>query len=393
MTDPAMPPNPEITPFRIDIPQSDLDDLRNRLARTRWPGELPDVGWSRGVPLGYLKELAEYWRTRYDWRRQEERLNAFPQYLTEIDGQTIHFLQIQSPEPDAFPLLLLHGWPGSIVEFLEVIEPLSNPRGNGADPGNAFHLIIPSLPGFGFSGPTRDRGWDRGRITRAIATLMHRLGYGRYGAHGGDWGAAIARELGVFDADHLIGVHLTQLLAATATPAEADLTNEAERRSIEAKRHYDTDLAGYGFLQATRPQTLAYALTDSPVGQLAWIIEKFKDWTDSRESPNEAVARDQLLTNVMIYWLTETAGSSAQLYYETMHVGGWGRPEVPSQVPTSVAVFPHDIALPIRRFAERSNNIVRWTEFGRGGHFAAMEAPDLLVGDIRDFLRGLRGKQ
>jgi pimeloyl-ACP methyl ester carboxylesterase len=384
--------DPEIRPFRIDIPHADLDDLRDRLARTRWADELPGVGWTRGVPLGYLKELAGYWADGYDWPKQEARLNQFPQFTTTIDGQNIHFLHVRSPEPDALPLILTHGWPGSIVEFLNVIGPLTDPRAHRGDPADAFHLVIPSLPGYGLSGPTHQIGWTTDRVATAWAELMARLGYQRYGAQGGDWGAFVAPQLGRIDPDHLVGVHLN---AATfgfipfgpVDPEELASFTDAERARLE---RLDTSTAGpgngYFEVQANRPQTLAYALTDSPVGQLAWIVERFKEWTWAAEVPEDAVDRDQLLTTVMLYWLTGTARSSAELYYENAHAGFSG--QQPGTTPTGVAVFAGDYA--IRRYAERTNHIVHWTEFDRGGHFAAMEAPDLLVGDVRNFFRLVR---
>jgi epoxide hydrolase len=380
----------EIRPFRVDVPQADLDDLHDRLARTRWPDELPGVGWAYGVPLGYLKELAEHWRTSYDWRQHEARLNQYPQYITTIDGADVHFLHVRSPEPDALPLIITHGWPGSVVEFLEVIGPLSDPRAHGGDPADAFHLVIPSLPGFGFSGPTREPGWDVRRVTRTLAALMGRLGYERYVAHGGDWGAAVSRELGRIDPNHVIAVHVTSVpyvRPQDAAELEAMAGDDLDR--LEDITRFNAELWGYGMIQSTRPQTLAYGLSDSPAGQLAWIVEKFKDWTDSREAPEDAVDRDQLLTNVTIYWLTGTAGSSARLYYESAHSGAWGPPE-PVQTPTGVAVFPREILRPIRRLAERTTNVVGWMEFDRGGHFAAMEEPDLVIADVREFFRRFR---
>jgi epoxide hydrolase len=379
-------------PFRIDVPQADLDDLRDRLRRTRWPDELPGVAWSRGVPLGYLKELAGYWADGYDWRKQEARLNQHPQFTTTIDGANVHFLHVRSVEPGALPLLLTHGWPGSIVEFLDVIGPLTDPRAHGGDPADAFHLVIPSIPGHGFSGPTHQVGWTTGRVARAWAQLMASLGYGRYGAQGGDWGAFVSPELGRIDPDHVLGVHLN---AATlgfipfgpVDPEELASFTDAEKARLE-RLAASTAGPGNGYfeVQAQRPQTIAYALTDSPVGQLAWIVERFKEWTHDAEVPEDAVDRDQLLTNVMLYWLTGTSGSSARLYYENMHAGFV--PPPPVTVPVGVAVFAEDYA--IRRYGERGHHIVHWTEFDRGGHFAAMEVPDLLVGDVRSFFRGLR---
>jgi pimeloyl-ACP methyl ester carboxylesterase len=379
-----------IRPFRVDVPQADLEDLHDRLARTRWPDELPGVGWSRGVSLEYLKELAEYWRTVYDWREHEAKLNEFPQFTTTVDDQNLHFLHVQSPEPNALPLIVTHGWPGSVVEFLDVIGPLSDPRAHGGDPADAFHLVIPSIPGFGFSGPTRDTGWTEQRIAAAFAELMRRLGYERYGAQGSDVGAGVSPDLGRIDSGHVIGVHVN---AATVgfmpfpplDDAELAQLTDSERARVERIGEFMAEGFGYAQIQSTRPQTLAYGLTDSPVGQLAWIVEKFQEWTHGTERPEDAVDRDRLLTNVMLYWLTGTAGSSGGLYYEGAHSGQWPQP---SSVPTGVAVFAEDIA--IRRYAEQSNTIVHWSEFDRGGHFAAVEAPDLLIGDVRRFFRGLR---
>jgi microsomal epoxide hydrolase len=375
----------EVTPFRIDIPQADLDDLGARLARTRWPDEIPGAGWDYGIPLDVARELAEYWRTGYDWRAHERQLNEFPQFTTTIDGQRVHFMHVRSPEPDAVPLVMTHGWPGSVVEFTQVIGPLTNPRAHGGDPASAFHLVLPSIPGYGFSGPTRDRGWNVQRVARAWDELMLRLGYPRYGAQGGDWGAIISRELGLSAAEHVIGVHLNMLIAQG--DLDEDGLTDVEKDRLAQRKQFRRDGQGYSAIQSTRPQTLSYGLTDSPAGQLAWIAEKFQAWTDG--GLPDAVDRDQLLTNISVYWLTATAGSSARLYFEAAHSGTWGPPQQ-SAVPTGVAVFPGEIAPPVRRFAEQSNNIVHWSEFDRGGHFAAMEEPDLLVPDIRDFFQKLR---
>jgi epoxide hydrolase len=380
-----------IKPFKIDIPQADLDDLRDRLARTRWPDELPGVGWSRGVPLAYLKELADYWRTRYDWRKHEARLNQFPQFTTEIDGANIHFLHVRSPERDALPLILTHGWPGSIVEFLDVIGPLSDPRSHGGNPADAFDLVIPSLPGFGLSGPTREIGWTEQRIAAAFAELMRRLGYDRYGAQGGDVGAVVSPDLGRVDPEHVVGIHVNAASIGfmpfpPLDDAELAQLTDAEKARVERIVQFLDEGFGYSQIQSTRPQTLAYGLTDSPVGQLAWIVEKFQEWTYGTQRPEDIIDRDRLLTNIMLYWLTGTAGSSARLYYEGKHSGSWGQQR--GNTPTGVAVFAQDIA--IRRYAAHANNIVHWSEFNRGGHFAALEAPDLLVGDIRTFFAKLR---
>jgi epoxide hydrolase len=381
--------HPEIKPFRVEIPQAELDDLRDRLTGTRWPGELPGQGWSRGVPLEYLRELAEYWRTSYDWREHEARLNELPQFTTTIDGANVHFLHVRSAEPDALPLIMTHGWPGSIVEFLDIIEPLTDPRSHGGDPADAFHLVIPSIPGFGLSGPTSEPGWSAGRVGRAFAELMSRLGYDRYGAQGGDEGAIISPDIGRAAPDHVVGVHVNAASVGfmpfpPLEESELAELSDSERARVERIAEYMDDGSGYASIQSTRPQTLAYGLTDSPVGQLAWIVERFQEWTHA-ELPEDAVDRDRMLTNVMLYWLTGTAGSSANSYYEDKHSGAWPQP---SGVPTGVAAFAEDIS--IRRYAEQSNHIVHWSDFDTGGHFAAMETPDLLVADVREFFRALR---
>jgi len=380
-----------IRPFRIAIPQADLDNLRERLAHTRWPEKLPGDEWSSGVPMNYLKGLAEYWHTGYDWRTHETRLNEFPQFTTTIDGQIIHFLHVRSPEPDALPLIITHGWPGSVVEFLDIIGPLTDPRAHGVDPADAFHLVIPSLPGFGFSGPTRDGAWDTARIARAWRDLMHRLGYERYGAQGGDIGAAVAPQLGRVASDRVVGVHVNggpgPMPALPLSDDERASLTDVERDRVRRIEAFMQEEFGYIAIQSTRPQTLAYGLTDSPVGQLAWMMDKFREWTHPRPAlPEQVIARDRLLTNVMIYWLTGTAGSSAYVGYA--QEGGWGAPKENSGVLTGVIVFAHDVG--IRRYAERENTIARWTDVDRGGHFAAMEEPDLLVGDIRAFFRQFR---
>ncbi|MGW8576108.1 epoxide hydrolase family protein [Streptomyces niveus] len=379
-----------VEPFVVDVPQAGLDDLATRLAATRWPDELPGAGWSQGVPGHYLRELATYWRTEYDWRAQEAQLNRFPQFTTVIDGATVHFLHIRSARADALPLLITHGWPGSVVEFLDVIDPLTDPGAHGGDPADAFDLVIPSIPGYGLSGPTREGGWDVHRVALAWAELMRRLGYERYGAQGGDWGHAITRELAAVDGERVVGIHLNTLLTLPPEdPAEAAALTADDRARLDQLMAAEPEMSGYARIQGTRPQTLAYGLTDSPVGQLAWIVEKFMEWTDSTRRPEDAVPRDRLLTNVMLYWLTATAGSSARHYWEAAHPS---RPPRGGRLltPTGVAVFAADQARPVRRIAERDNVIVHWSEFDRGGHFAAMEEPDLFAGDVRAFFRRFR---
>lgn len=384
-------------PFRIEIPQADLDDLHRRLAATRWPAELPGTGWDRGVPPEYLRELAEYWRTSYDWRAAEAELNKFPQFITEIDGIDVHFMHVRSPEQDAVPMILTHGWPGSVAEFTNVIGPLTDPRAHGGDPDTAFHLVIPSIPGFGFSGPVREPGWNLVRIAGAWAELMRRLGYDSYVPQGGDLGAWISLTLAGVDFPHVRGAHVNFLVTPpSGDPSELAGLGESDLGRLGLLSRFVADGAGYMKEQSTRPQTLSYGLTDSPAGQLAWIAEKFWEWSDSDKRPEDALDRDQMLTNVMFYWLTATAGSSANFYFEiadTLPTAATPpSPPPPLPVPLGVAVYPRDVAQPVRRLADQQfPNIVHWREFDRGGHFAAMEQPDLFVGDLREFARTLRG--
>lgn len=388
----APAPVAAVLPFRVAVPVAAVDDLKERLARARWPDEAPGAGWSRGVPSDYLKELAEYWRTQYDWPGQEAMLNQHPQFTTTIQGQTVHFLHVRSPEPDATPLMLIHGWPGSFVEFLDVIGPLSNPSAHGGDPADAFHLVIPSIPGHGFSRPLTDSTWTHRHIAGAFTELMTRLGYERYGVQGGDAGAFIAPDMGRVDPTHVIGVHVNSLVQIPSLPqilAGLVVFSKAERQRLARFKHFRDEMMGYLHVQSTRPKTLAYGLNDSPIGQLAWIVEKFKEWTDPAAArPDDAIDRDRMLTNVSLYWFTGTAGSSANLYYETLHDPTTKKRKSRNTVPTGVAVSStQDVT--IRRWAERENNIVHWTELEHGGHFAALEVPKLLVDDIRLFFRGI----
>jgi len=375
----------EIQPFRIDVSDADLEDLRDRLARTRWPDELPGVGWSYGVSRDFVNEMTELWRSSFDWRKQEAVLNEFPQFTTMIDGTNVHFLHVRSPEPNAMPLILTHGWPGSVAEFLDVIGPLTDPVSHGGDAVEAFDLVIPSIPGYGFSGPTNDTGWDSARVAKAWDTLMKRLGYERYGAHGGDAGALITRELGILKPEGLVGVHVLQIFAfPTGDPEEMAKMDDYEKEGMKNLENFEAS-SGYLKIQQTRPQTLAYGLTDSPAGQLAWNSELFAGFGGENASN---VDRDRFLTHVSIFWFTATAGSSAREYYEDAKSGA-GYREVPNETPTGVSVFPYDFRS-VRAFAERSNNIVHWSQFDRGGHFAASDAPDLLVEDLRTFFRRFR---
>lgn len=395
MTDaPATAVQADLQPFRIRIEDSELEEIRERLARTRWPDAEPSgSGWARGVPLAYLKDLAAYWGTTYDWRRQEDALNECAQFTTTIDGQVIHFLHVRSPEPDALPLVLLHSWPGSPVEFARMIAPLADPRTHGGDPADAFHVVVPSIPGFSFSVPVTETGWSTGRVARAVADLMRRLGYERYGAHGGDIGAGIAGGLSSNDPEHVVGVHVTTDLPTAVTfagwsgdPAASPGLSPAQRERVEQLKQASADDEGYLRIQATRPQTIGYALTDSPVGQLAWIVEKFKAWTDATaELPEDAVDRDQLLTNVSLYWFTRSGASAAHSLYESMHAQEW---DEPGPAPMGFAVFGADPI--VRILSDPERRIEHWSEFERGGHFPAMEVPELLTGDIRLFFHRYR---
>ncbi|MDX8035447.1 epoxide hydrolase [Lentzea sp. BCCO 10_0856] len=352
-------------PFEISVPQSDIDDLHRRLDQTRWPDSPAGASWAQGTPQERLRELAGHWRN-FDWREQERRLNKIPQFLTEIDGTQLHFIHVRSANNNAEPLLLTHGWPTTGFAFAEMIEPLSRD----------FHLVIPSVPGFGFSGPTTELGWNIPRVATVFAELMRRLGYDRYLAHGYDFGAMLTRQLGM--RDEVRAIHLNQIFSAGVTQETADMTVEAERRSVEKAYRYEYEQFGYVSMQSTRPQSVAYALTDSPVAQLEWIEWAFHTWSD----PEVGVPLEALLTNVSIFWFTRTAGSSARYYQEGDET--WGELEPESPTPTSVAVFPHDVGVPIRRMAERNHNIVRWTEMQQGGHFAALEVPELMVSELRE---------
>lgn len=374
-----------IRPFHIDIPQSDIDDLQARLGRTRWTAELPDVGWNYGVPTSYLKTLADYWRTSYDWRKHVARRNELPQFVTDIDGQQVHFTHVRSPEPTALPLVLIHGWP--FEDFIDLIGPLTDPGAHGGDPADAFHLVIPSLPGFGFSGPTARAGQgSTERFAALIAQLMARLGYDRYGTQGGDAGSFVGPELGRIDTEHVIGVHLNDPLTIPTWDDDGSGYSEVDQERLAKLQDWGSDGTGaYAGIHA-RPQTLAPALNDSPVGLLSWVIDVVHTYMDpAKEWPDEAMDRDLLLTNVSILWFTSTIGSSMLLYKESEI---WGVDLPSSGVPTGVAVFPSGTV--IRGLAEKQHNIVHWSEYDRGGHFAAMEAPDLLIGDIRTFFGTLR---
>jgi len=374
---------PELKQFRIDVPAEVLDDLRARLAHTRWPEPECVDDWSQGIPLAYTRELAAYWADGYDWRSREAALNRFDQFTTEIDGLDIHFIHQRSPHEGALPLLITHGWPGSIAEFQKVIEPLVNPPSRRAE--DAFHVVCPSLPGYGFSGKPSETGWGVGKIAAAWETLMLRLGYHRYGAQGGDWGAAVTTQIGR-DRGHCVGIHLNMPIAGPAAGSGGDLT-EDEQQALAAYAEHRRWGTGYSKQQSTRPQTLGYGLVDSAVGQLAWIVEKFWAWTDCHGHPENALGRDELLDNVMLYWVTASGASSARLYWESFNSFITdGRVELP----TGVAAFPKEILRTPRRWCEAAYNITHWTTMPRGGHFAAFEQPELFVDDVRAFFATVR---
>lgn len=377
-----------IEAFRIHVEDAVLEDLQRRLAQTRLPDQIDGTGWEYGIPIDYLQELVAYWRDAYDWRAEELELNALPHHTTRIDGQRIHFIHARSTHPGALPLLLSHGWPGSVVEFLDVIPLLTQPELHGGDAADAFHVVAPSLPGYGLSEPPRTRGWDVARIARAFATLMSRLGYARYAAQGGDWGAQITTRLGVIDAEHLAGIHLNMPIGVR--PEEKIALSDADKADLAAMGWFQNEESGYAMQQATKPQTLGVALNDSPAGLLAWIVEKFRAWSDCDGDPERVFTRDRLITNVMLYWLTQTAASSARLYFESRHGGMWSEKPEFVAVPTGVARYPKEVVRYPRPWVERQYNVTHWAEMPRGGHFAAMEQPELFVEDVRRFMRSVR---
>jgi epoxide hydrolase len=382
-----------MTPFRVDIPQEVLDDLRARLDGTRWPEAETVADWSQGVPLAYLRGLCRYWAEGYDWRATERRLNLLPQFRTEIDGLGIHLLHVRSPHPDAFPVVFTHGWPGSIVEFLKVIGPLTDPPAHGGAATDAFHLVIPSLPGYGFSDRPAQPGWGVERIAGGWARLMARLGYRRYGAQGGDWGTSVSTSIAQQDPEHVAGIHLNPPLAPP-DPATFDDLTDRERAALASLDHAAQWESGYSQEHATRPQTIGYALVDSPAALCAWIVEKFWSWTDHDGHLENLLTRDELLDNVMLYWLPGTGASSARLYWESIRqVNRWisGPTTDTVAVPTGCSIYPKELQRPSRRWAERRFIDIRyWNELDRGGHFAALEQPDLFVEEVRSFFRLVR---
>jgi pimeloyl-ACP methyl ester carboxylesterase len=379
-----------IQPFEIHVDEAVLEDLHARLRNTRWPAALDDPDWAYGIEQAYLRDLARYWLEQYDWRKHEARLNAWPQYRTEIDGQTIHFYHVRSKVSDAVPLILTHGWPGSVVEFIDLIGPLTDPAAHGGDPNDAFHVVVPSLPGYGFSQPNDAKGWEPKRTARAWAELMARLGYRRYGAQGGDWGWFVSQWLARVDPKHCFAIHVNLLFAMPPAPDAVEKLDASDRAKWERFQAYSNAESGYVGIQSTKPETLGLGLADSPVAQLGWIAEKFRTWTDCDGVIENAVSRDDLLTNVTLYWVTNTGASSARYYYEAMRSGAVF-PQPRLETPVGHAYFPKEVLPAPRPWCEAAFNVVHWTDMPRGGHFAALEQPGLLLDDVRAFFRRFRG--
>jgi epoxide hydrolase len=381
----------KITPYRIEVPDSALVDLRERLARTRFPDEIPGSGWGYGSNLAYVKDLVAYWRDRYDWRAAEARVNRFPQFRAEVGGLGIHLIHRKGVGPRPMPLVVTHGWPGSITEFLDVIEPLADPGAHGGDPADAFDVVVPSMPGYGFSDHPTQPGMEPQKIAALWAELMAGLGYDRFGAQGGDWGSMVTTFLGADHAARVIGIHLNMVIAFPPDPANPVAGVEPdELAGLAHMGEFLEKETGYQRIQGTKPQTLSYGLNDSPAGLAAWIVEKFHTWSDCNGDVESRFSKDQLLTNIMFYWLTETANSSCRLYCETMRAGKFPPKDFHVDVPTGCALFAKELVLPPRVWVEKMYNVTHWKRFAKGGHFAAMEEPAALVADIREFFRPLR---
>lgn len=375
--------------FTIHVENAVLDDLRNRLERTRLPDQIPGSAWDYGSDRAYMEELLEYWRTGYDWRSHEEALNELPHFRTTVDGIEMHFVHVRSQHQEAMPLVITHGWPGSVYEFMEVLGPLTDPTAHGGSAADAFHVVLPSMPGYGFSGPSSQRGMSVAKVADVVAGLMERLGYGKYAAQGGDWGSGVSSWLARSYPERLVGIHLNMVGGG---PPRGMADPEADIPDWELKRHKERAAwwqgeNAYGNIQGTKPLTLAYGLNDSPAGLAAWIVEKFRTWSDSGGDVESRFTKDQLLTNIMLYWVTEAMPSAVRLYYESRRST---REVTRVEVPTGIAVFPGEIFFSPRKWVETRYNVVHWTEMPRGGHFAAMEEPLLFLEDVRKFFRGLR---
>ncbi len=387
----------DITPFRIAVDDAVLEDLKGRLRRTRWPEAETVDDWSQGIPLAYVQEVCGYWADQYDWRAREQALNRFEQFIAHTGEMDVHFVHARSPEPDAIPLVITHGWPGSVVEFGKVIGPLTDPVAHGGSASDAFHVVCPSLPGFGFSAKPARTGWGVDRIADCWAELMAGLGYDRYGAQGGDWGSGVSIAIGTRHPDRCLGIHLNMVMRTHMAIPDLRIVDPAwgaeELQAVAALKHFMAWGSAYNRQHSTRPQTVGYGLTDSPAGQAAWVLEKFREWTDCDGHPENALSRDELLDNVMLYWLSANATSSARLYWETFRPAAEGSasPPAPVTVPVGVAKFPAEIVPPVRSWSEPFFEDLRhWTEQPRGGHFAAFEQPELFVDDVRAFFRELR---
>ncbi len=381
-----------VQPYKIEIPDSVLDDLKSRLERTRWPDELPGTGWDYGSNLDYVKELVEYWRTKFDWHAQEKLINSFSHFKSEVDGLNIHFIHEKGKGPNPMPLVITHGWPGTFFEMYKVIPMLSDPASHGGDPADAFDVVAPSMPGYGFSDATDKRGLSVLSIGDLWAKLMsENLGYQRFAAQGGDWGARVTAKLGLSHGDKVIGIHTTSTSSPTPYrgPGTRELS-EAEKAMLAQRVQWLADEGGYSHIQATKPQTLSYGLNDSPAGLAAWIVEKYRTWSDCGEDVESRFTKDELLTTITIYWVTQSINSSTRLYYESFFQAWDLAKDEKIQVPVAIASFPRENSVPLREWAERSFNIQQWTDMPSGGHFAALEEPDRLVEDIRKFFRGLR---
>ena len=381
-----------VQPYKIEIPDSVLDDLKSRLERTRWPDELPGTGWDYGSNLDYVKELVEYWRTKFDWHAQEKLINSFSHFKSEVDGLNIHFIHEKGKGPNPMPLVITHGWPGTFFEMYKVIPMLSDPASHGGDPADAFDVVAPSMPGYGFSDATDKRGLSVLSISDLWAKLMsENLGYQKFAAQGGDWGARVTAKLGLSHGDKVIGIHTTS--TSSPTPYQGPGTrelSEAENAMFAQRVQWLADEGGYSHIQATKPQTLSYGLNDSPAGLAAWIVEKYRTWSDCGGDVESRFTKDELLTTITIYWVTQSINSSTRLYYESFFQAWDLAKDEKIQVPVAIASFPRENSVPLREWAERSFNIQQWTDMPSGGHFAALEEPDRLVEDIRKFFRGLR---
>ena len=381
-----------VQPYKIEIPNSVLDDLKSRLERTRWPDELPGTGWDYGSNLDYVKELVEYWRIKFDWHAQEKLINSFSHFKSEVDGLNIHFIHEKGKGPNPMPLVITHGWPGTFFEMYKVIPMLSDPASHGGDPADAFDVVAPSMPGYGFSDATDKRGLSVLSIGDLWAKLMsENLGYQRFAAQGGDWGARVTAKLGLSHGDKVIGIHTTS--TSSPTPYQGPGTrelSEAEKAMLAQRVQWLADEGGYSHIQATKPQTLSYGLNDSPAGLAAWIVEKYRTWSDCGGDVESRFTKDELLTTITIYWVTQSINSSTRLYYESFFQAWDLAKDEKIQVPVAIASFPRENSVPLREWAERSFNIQQWTDMPSGGHFAALEEPDRLVEDIRKFFRGLR---